>query len=541
MRATKTLRLHISHGPYFDTSAQAAKSLAAEIGDAIRYNGNRGDVLKTHREAVNLELCTSAADLLAPSLQQFRGCHIIDANPGAGLWSSTINNLLRPKRHVLVESDARFDPFLDRLLQSDPSYTRVRYCGGDSQSLARVIDEGLVPRPQPSQDPSKPTTSLLILFNMTRARFGRTRANSRLVAREATIDLCRNAWLRTGVQKYGPVRVLAWVEEAVKDATVPRSVSGNLSSIASQRYATHVHVVAEDGRTARDDWGDRMEWESTWDVLKRMEAAGIQIPENRQNPLQKTLLRLGEDWPRTFEHIMSVNPVNFAPLKLPAVINNKIRLRRKYAPLVRDSDELMRLERLAVDDNQPERLRLAAREDYEKRHAEFQRAVSSLPRAAQNTVWQDLDRQTTKKRDPPGLPWDRRPFEPVDCTKKDFFSHNGDVCLSLLDMCPRGSAQQHGELDLQYWDRLVNKLMGRPTETVATRFNGISPGAAEHIIPKLSALHDPLRYGSLHPEHFRIRLMTIEMLEEVVQVWKSWPSRPRHIDAQLLAIDLERD
>ncbi|KAK8168612.1 hypothetical protein BKA80DRAFT_267355 [Phyllosticta citrichinensis] len=65
----------------------------------------------------------------------------------------------------------------------------------------------------------------------------------------------------------------------------------------------------------------------------------------------------------------------------------------------------------------------------------------------------------------------------------------------------------------------------------------ISPGASELIMPKLSVLRDPLRYGSLHPEHVRARMLTIEMLEELVQVWKSWPSRPRHIEDEVLKIE----
>ncbi|KAK7542851.1 uncharacterized protein J3D65DRAFT_231622 [Phyllosticta citribraziliensis] len=539
MRASRALRLNISHGPYFDTSATAAKSLAVEIGNAIGTVNQPRDPLASHCEVVNLELCTTAADLLAPSLQQFKGCHIIDANPGAGLWSSTINNLLRPKRHVLVEDDARFDPFIDRLLQSDPSYSRVRYDGSHSQSLERVVDEGLVPRPEPSSDPSKPSTSLLVLINLTRgmSMFGGSPARQKIRRRERTSDLCREAWLRFGIQKNGPVRILAWVEEGTKDSLVPRTVTGASSSAAAQRYANHMHVVAEDySHTTRADATSKPEWESTWEALKRMEAAGLQIPPNRQNPLHKTLLRLREDWPRTWERFMNTVRKDLDQLDIP--VGNKARHppRRAIAPLLQEGDEVMRLERLAVDDSQPKEVQVAAREEYEKRYAKLHRAVSSLPSARRLHFNQDMDRLALWRRDPPGSLWDRRPFEPVECRKEDFCTIFGRP-LSLLDICPKRPAQQHSPFDLIYWERLVSRLLERSAQPLSNAFDMISPGASELIMPKLSVLRDPLRYGSLHPEHVRARMLTTEMLDELVQVWKTWPSRPRHIDDEILKIE----
>ncbi|KAK8256731.1 hypothetical protein IWZ00DRAFT_542195 [Phyllosticta capitalensis] len=503
----------------------------------------RGDPLAAHSEVVDFELCTAAADLLAPSLQQHDGCNIIDVNPGTGLWSSTINNLLRPKRHVLIEDDQRFYPFVERLLQSDPSYTHVPYNGSDPQSLTRVVDEGLVPWTEISPVPTKSSTSTLILMNLTRLAGIRStgaavKTKDKVLRRGRILNLLREAWCRSGIQKHGPVRTLLWVDDDVKDLVVPKTVIDNNTSVISRRYASHMHVVAEDfSKTARADGGGELEWRSTWQAMKRMEAAGLKIPEQRQNLLHKTLLRLGEDWPRTWERIRQTKYKDFDQLDVPAGKKFYHRHRINNQPYLNEAREVRRLERLAVDDSVPEEARVAAREEYEKRSSQLSRAVASFNKGQALTFHQDADREILMNRDPPGLVWDRRPFEPIDCTKKDFYlpkllSDNGMV---LLDLCASRPTQEQNMSDMIYWERVVSRIMECGTESPATRFNRISPGAAEQLMPKLSALYDPLRHGTLNPEYFRTRLVTYEMLDEMVAALRSWPSLPRHIHEALVA------
>ena len=42
---------------------------------------------------------------LAPTLKPYRGCTIIDLNPGACVWTRKLHEFLQPKNHVLMEPE----------------------------------------------------------------------------------------------------------------------------------------------------------------------------------------------------------------------------------------------------------------------------------------------------------------------------------------------------------------------------------------------------------------------------------------------------
>ena len=59
---------------------------------------------------------------LAPSLEAYKGCTVIDVHPGACLWSSKLHDFLKPKRHVLMEPEMLYyDAFMKPLLDQPGS------------------------------------------------------------------------------------------------------------------------------------------------------------------------------------------------------------------------------------------------------------------------------------------------------------------------------------------------------------------------------------------------------------------------------------
>lgn len=67
---------------------------------------------------------------LKPSLEKHHGCDVIEINPGPGVWSSALHEVLKPRTHVLMEPDHEFfQPMLQPLLDADSSYKLVPKSG----------------------------------------------------------------------------------------------------------------------------------------------------------------------------------------------------------------------------------------------------------------------------------------------------------------------------------------------------------------------------------------------------------------------------
>ena len=72
---------------------------------------------KSRVNIVSDKLCDDILSYIGPSLERHRGCDIVDLYPGAGEWSSKLNQFLQPRSHVLLEPDADlYRPFLQPLL-----------------------------------------------------------------------------------------------------------------------------------------------------------------------------------------------------------------------------------------------------------------------------------------------------------------------------------------------------------------------------------------------------------------------------------------
>jgi transcription factor 1 len=54
----------------------------------------------------------------------------------------------------------------------------------------------------------------------------------------------------------------------------------------------------------------------------------------------------------------------------------------------------------------------------------------------------------------------------------------------------------------------------------------LAPGAADDIVPLAPSLRDPKKGGRRNLEQLRVRMLTAEMIEELVVAWENWPFKP---------------
>jgi transcription factor 1 len=154
---------------------------------------------------------------MASTLEQHRGCDILDINPGAGLWSQKLHEFLKPRSHVLLEPNPDlFQPFLDPLLNAPGSkYKLVTKDPLKFDTYKDIIDEGAFPQ-QTRLEPEDPKAQE---FNKTLLVTGSLVWDPRLpgiafdsMAKQLYHHFTSAAWSNDLFHAYGPVRTLLWVQ-----------------------------------------------------------------------------------------------------------------------------------------------------------------------------------------------------------------------------------------------------------------------------------------------------------------------------------------
>ncbi|KAJ4331365.1 hypothetical protein N0V87_009209 [Didymella glomerata] len=119
----------------------------------------------------------------------------------------------------------------------------------------------------------------------------------------------------------------------------------------------------------------------------------------------------------------------------------------------------------------------------------------------------------------PRLQWDRRNFEPLTMQPEEAWP---PTRLSLISSTPY--ARPPGETtDWYEWVHdFVYALYTAPSAPLPDALNKMQHGAAE-IIANCPALTDPDKGGRLQMKHLRVRVLTSEMVEQLVQAYRDWP------------------
>lgn len=230
---------------------------------------------------------------VGPSLEEYKGCDILDLNPGAGLWSSKLHDYLKPRSHVLLESEPeKFGSFLEPLLSKPgTTYKLIKGECAFFDTLRDLMKDGTFPYQKPSfpgethsQEPNK---SLLVTgtfaWDPKLPGIGFDSLSKQLMVQYTTM-----AWSNDIFHVFGPARMLFWTMSEDAWALIPRSMlhvgkssffvhkTGDAKQIVGPEHADR---GAGRGTIGRDP---RYELESIAKVLKSSKENGMELPAHRR-------------------------------------------------------------------------------------------------------------------------------------------------------------------------------------------------------------------------------------------------------------------
>ncbi|KAK4497097.1 hypothetical protein PRZ48_011547 [Zasmidium cellare] len=260
-------------------------------------------------DVVDEQLCDDVLKYLAPTLEPYKGCTIIDAQPGACIWSKKLNEFLKPKLHVLLESDERYAKRFIRPLLDQPgstfkhiAYASATHSGVVGAFKAAVAEKpSLPPRPHsPDEGPrgSQLDTSVLVTGNLART-FAWIKDVPVQPARKAMLSLLQltkwGALSQETFDSQGLVRMLWWLPDQHKPMFLPRQTM-QLSSfnvgVNMSAHMTEVVGVAPADTYAQGNYTRKVainvyerlplyDAEIARLVRRKMDEAGMVIPEGR--------------------------------------------------------------------------------------------------------------------------------------------------------------------------------------------------------------------------------------------------------------------
>ena len=100
--------------------------------------------------------------------------------------------------------------------------------------------------------------------------------------------------------------------------------------------------------------------------------------------------------------------------------------------------------------------------------------------------------------------------------------------MTLLDLFPRTYPASLARTpdSHTYFDFILSCLFLQPRQSIVRGLETLAPGAAAVIIPRAPSLRDPKRGGRRNLDQLRVRMLTADMIEELVIAWESWPFKP---------------
>ncbi|KGO43728.1 hypothetical protein PEX1_088310 [Penicillium expansum] len=183
----------------------------------------RGKV-QARPQYVSEGLLDNILERASPYLRRNPPVDILDLWPGCGLWSSKVNELLQPRRHVLVEPNLQFHRLLGPLAETKPCYKLVQ-----EHIYGKFDWSGFFATHLPEQGPGNRNTSdiipkndtLLILANLPDA----TSAMDHFKPSRWFLNFMNSCLSQTDVNLYGAVRVLATMPSNEVPVILPRAAN----------------------------------------------------------------------------------------------------------------------------------------------------------------------------------------------------------------------------------------------------------------------------------------------------------------------------
>ncbi|KAF4892638.1 hypothetical protein CGCF415_v012926 [Colletotrichum fructicola] len=490
---------------------------------------------------------------IGPTLQRHEGCDLVDINPGAGLWSRKLHDVLKPRQHILMEPDASlYTSFLEPLL-ARPNTKLIPSSGllwnELGSALAHVDNQ--TPRPKgPGITPERNDT-LLVTANLSlfpKKRYG----NFESIAGLVLFQLLNSIHTGQLFQKYGLVRMLVWTGSDDYQSILPKFIQAR-KKVAMEAEATceWIAPVAVPDVTEQSGWYARDRWidvDSTTATLARMKENGMAIPKGRKMESTKR----AEPYVAGGKRYAGTMPPDIYRPYLDEL--EELAAEEKSGKITKESDlkkfkRLVTLRSMAKKHSaEPEVYKALLDELYDLGHLRQQgipeKEISERERAWNEKVMalnknEKIDFRLVKDnahiflQDPPVLLWDKRPYEPIAAKANEFYPNVG---CTLLDIQPKAmhpllreigpESSRAGDL----FELIQRSMMGASLDPVSKALERIWPGASDGILPHCPSLRDPARGGLPGSGQAELcpRMMNQEQWAELLEAFMSWPFRPRY-------------
>ncbi|KAJ5111298.1 hypothetical protein N7532_001833 [Penicillium argentinense] len=379
----------------------------------------------------------------SPFLLRNKPVDILDLWPGSGLLSSKINDLLKPRRHILLDpGKSSYRRFLKPLAASKPCYTLEFMDIYTEEKWTDVFKKFL---PEQQQAPTAAgrvpkNDTLLVLAQPPEP----TSASNHYTPARWWSQVMESCLHKAGLHQYGSVRVLAVMPEAEAAKCLPRTMTDrSRPSILTETVASQTLPLASTYMEPR------YEHFKGWDLATRINARvaersaelGITTPKKRDAPM----MRLAPEQPT-----VGKGSTNYK-LDLPYLPRPRTefhdeleaRLASEDPKIARSARAAIRMDnrrqrtivaltdlQLAIDAKMNELARLAAdphtlTTDLRARDREINATIKKLQAVSSESHFRSLgnyaryvDESRTaslgnRSLDESPLLWDRRPFDPL--------------------------------------------------------------------------------------------------------------------------------
>ncbi|EAW09465.1 uncharacterized protein ACLA_036700 [Aspergillus clavatus NRRL 1] len=495
---------------------------------------------KVHRpQIVGDGLCNDILQRLSPYLLRKPPVDILDLWPGAGLWSSKVNEFLRPRRHVLVEPDLKtYGKILKSLAASKPCYNLV------SRDIHHLDDwHSLLAEYLPEQGPSNCDTTgalgkndtLLVLANIPP---NASKQDHFTPARSWSI-LMEACMRQSGLSSYGSVRMITSLPLMEAQTILPRSVSNrSRPALLTENVAMHAFEVASTADPSYF-WTMSKGWDLTAAnaarVAERSAEHKIVVPAGKALPPIPSAPESPDPGKIPCPHVPRIKTVMHDRIletiqtaeESPGDVKAKKKKQRALVQLRQDNrtafarkelvekqariDELTRsLSRAAADPAvdskslQPMVDRIAAlkaetAQQHSEIHFEVLHHTPSMIDDARSAL-------STGTFDDAVLLWDRRPFEPLLIDPEELYPRDTDTTMLYFEADAHSpimqlltEADQAGRADLhRIYEAISLTFSSRGTMTVTDLLKAIFP--ARPINDLVRAIPSLATYASKTPK-----------------------------------------
>jgi transcription factor 1 len=235
-----------------------------------------------------------ALKFIATSLEKHKGCDILDINPGAGLWSQKLHEVLQPRSHILLEPDhATYGKFLEPLTTTPGSKYKLIF--GDTTSFDTyrdLIDKNLFEHQtrisHNDAGPRKHNNTLLVtgtlMWDPKLPGLGFDSMAKQLIMMFATKVPSHDIF-----HAYGPVRMLLWaLRDDLKQLFPQSSLYLGKSSVYLNAVSTSTEIVQsapEPRQSVKTSIGREARYtlQSLVRAMKTARANGLEVPAHRRS------------------------------------------------------------------------------------------------------------------------------------------------------------------------------------------------------------------------------------------------------------------